>query len=73
MGRQKMTKKHVLMIHHLFTNQGWNHKSISELVGMSREGVRNIVNHDTWKEFSAPEFTLGEELYYHFINKGDFE
>lgn len=73
MGRQKMTKKHVLMIHHLRQHKKWTYKSIAEFVGLSIEGTRNIIHHDTWPELSTPEFTLGEELFYHYVNHGHFE
>lgn len=73
MGKQKMTKKHVQMIKHLYFNRQWTIKQLQELVDMSREGIRDMIKGRTWPEITTPEFTLGEERYYHFLNNFTFD
>jgi hypothetical protein len=72
MAKQRFTKKHIQLIKHLSTKQ-ITHKMIASWVGCSRAHITKILNNKRWSEIPEPDFAKGEELFWRFMQKGDFE
>lgn len=74
MAKIKLTPNHVKLIKHLHDNLSWKHESISDFLNViSRVHVTKIVNNKRWIDVQCPSITVGQELYYRYLNKGNLD
>ena len=75
MAKIKLTPNHVRVIKHLYENRNWTHQSISNLFDniISRVHITKIINNQRWIDIECPSTTLGQELYYRYLNKGNLD
>lgn len=70
MGKQKNTTKSVQLIRHLLRS-GWSQTKVATFMNLTRGSIEKIHRRKQWSEVQDPTPSLGDELLYRYINRGN--
>lgn len=68
MGKQKMNRKKVMLVKHLRKSEKWKNQELSDFFNISVGGIRHITGGRRWAEVNQPDYSIGQELYYTYLN-----